>query len=116
MITEHLGGGRDPDAPRSGQAPLFADGTRAFPEQALCEAGLSEFDVDRLRDGRPTATSIDRTWGRARHDAQVAEPLHAMPVTWTDSVAGLFGRHALSAFQSLRSAPGRKRRVFLFQE
>ena len=68
--------------------------------------------VYRLRDGRPTGTGIDRTWGRARHNVDTAERMHAIPVTWSDSVAGLFGQHALAAFHSLRSAPGRQRRVF----
>lgn len=35
------------------QAPLFTDGVSAFPERALRGAGLSELDVDQLRDGRP---------------------------------------------------------------
>lgn len=95
------------------QAPLFTDGASAFPERALREAGLSELDVNRLRDGRPTGTSIDRTWGSARHEVEVAERMQAVPVTWSDSVAGLFGQHALAAFQSLRSAPGERRRVFV---
>lgn len=94
------------------QASLFTDGASAFPERALREAGLSELDVDRLRDGRPTGTGIDRTWGRARHNVDTAERMHAIPVTWSDSVAGLFGQHALAAFHSLRSAPGRQRRLF----
>jgi len=95
------------------QAPLFTDGAGEFPERALREAGLSEFDVDELRDGRPTATSIDRTWGRARHEVDTAERMHALPVTWTDSVAGLFGGRAMAAFRALLSAPGERRRVFL---
>jgi hypothetical protein len=95
------------------QAPLFTDGASEFPERALRQAGLSESDVEELRDGRPTGTSIDRTWGRPRHDVDAAERMHALPVTWTDSVAGLFGGYAMAAFRSLRSAPGERRRVFL---
>jgi hypothetical protein len=95
------------------QAPLFTDGASAFPERALREAGLSERDLDLLRDGQPTDTSIDWTWRTARHDVHAAERMASLPVTWSDSVAGLFGQRALSAFQSLRSAPGERRRVFV---
>lgn len=95
----------------AGQAPLFTDGASAFPELALREAGLSAFDVDDLRDGRPAARAIDRTWGKPRHEVDTAERLHALPVTWVDTVAGLFGPHAVAAFQALLTAPGRHRRV-----
>jgi hypothetical protein len=95
------------------QAPLFTDGASAFPERALRAAGLSDLQVDKLRDGRPTGTSIDRTWGRARHDMEVVERTRAVPVTWRDSVAGLFGPRALAALQSLCSTAGERRRVFV---
>jgi hypothetical protein len=98
------------------QAPLFTDGTSAFPDRALRDAGLSAVAVAALRDGCPTGTGIDRTWGRARHEVRAVDHLHAVPVTWSDSIAGLFGRHALAAFQSLREAPAERRRVFVFQD
>ncbi|GAB1639892.1 hypothetical protein [Krasilnikovia sp. MM14-A1259] len=95
------------------QAPLFTDGASAFPERALREAGLSRPDVDQLRDGRPTGTGIDRTWGRAPRNMDAVERVRAVPVTWSDTVAGLFGQHALAAFEFLRSRPGDRRRVFV---
>jgi len=83
-------------------AALFADGRQPFPADALKQRGLSDYDIDRLREGKIVEPSIDRTRGKDRFHMETQAPETRIPVTFIASVSDYLGHHRVEQFRGLR--------------
>jgi hypothetical protein len=83
-------------------APLFGDGTQAFPRAALVSAGASERELERLDDARPVREPLDVAFGRERHRIAELPPDQLVQVTWRATVAELMGEAYAALFKGLR--------------
>ena len=83
-------------------ALLFGDGRQAFPAAALLEEGLSEQQLERLRDGWLAREPVDTTFGRARFRVAELPPDREVEVTWRATIAEFVGEPHAGLFNGLR--------------
>lgn len=84
-------------------AVLFGDGTHAFPNDALIEAGASERELEDLCQfaGKPVREAMDAGYGRHRHRIVHMPPEAFVEVTWRATIAEFVGHYAV-LFEGLR--------------
>ncbi len=87
----------------SRDAALFTDGRQPFPSDALKQRGVSDYDIDRLREGKIVELSIDRSRGKDRFQMETQAPETRIPVTFIASVNDYLGRHRVEKFRALRT-------------
>jgi len=95
--TEHVTVAADVPAQH---APLFGDGTQAFPRAALIEAGASDQELERNRARRPVREPVDAAFGRERHRIAELPPDQPVEVTWRTTIAELIGEPYVVLFKA----------------
>jgi hypothetical protein len=83
-------------------ALLFGNGQQQFPSTALLAVGLTEREVDRLREGRWTDEPVDITLGRERYRLAEMPPDREVKVTWRATIGEFVGEPHASLFTGLR--------------
>ena len=85
-------------------AHLFSDGEQPLPEAELEGAGCPEWTTQFLR-GRSTPAKdgpLNRTYGKLRNQLEQMAPDALVSVSWVDTLAGVMGDDAVSAFCGLK--------------
>jgi hypothetical protein len=83
-------------------AHLFGNGQQRFPAAELIEAGVTEAELDDLRDGGLAREPVDTTFGQERFRIAQLPPDREVRVTWRETIAEFIGEPHASLFKGLR--------------
>ncbi len=83
-------------------ATLFGDGSPSFPHQELLKAGWGKYEIDELREGSVTNTSVNWSYGKGYYELRKLSPDETVNVTWTEIISSYLKEWHVQAFRELR--------------